>query len=84
MSESGPSDAISRPLATITRVEKNYLCAEAKDGGAEWFVRSSSMRGSSRAAWSELRQNDVVEFSIKVASGRSIICDVVRIQESKS
>ena len=44
MSES-PSDAISRPLATITRVEKNYLCAEAKDGGAEWFVRSSYFYG---------------------------------------
>ena len=68
----------SRPLATITRVEKNYLCAEAKDGGAEYFVRTSSMRGASKSSWCALRTGDVVEYSVKVAAGRSIITDVVK------
>ena len=69
----GAATPSARQLATITKVSKNFNVGTAADG-TEYFVRATSMRD--RNAWSQLQVGDSIEFTLRIAAGRSIISDV--------
>lgn len=80
MGKGDASPGGGRVIVIITDVQANYKVATPESGGGAGevlYVRKTSMRD--RAAWAALRVGDRVDLAFRLAAGRAIVSDAVRV-----
>ena len=73
----------ARVVVTIVDCQQNFKTAKAAQNETPLFIRKTSMRGGPKH-WAELKVGDRVEITMKVAAGRSIVADAVRVDDAQS